>query len=728
MRGHLPAKRPGIAGGPAPRSAAGLTGEPAHPPAPVDSSAARLQPLVATLTPEQQTCLSSIARPNPHLLLAHFRAVPESRPAIHLLDHTLRHGPRIGPSVEYIATLISRYILHQEYYHLYEKLLPPRDRDVYCVFDVGDITTDGPMLVGYGSNGPQMTLIPDVSFFMQRGYFRQREELQKYWLSWRDRARVVFWRGSSTGGGILTEESVPNLPRYRLCAAGAAGTSLHAVLDAKLTNIVHTKGVDEEQRIRAFVESRGLLAAPVPQIEFLKYRFQIDIDGNSNSWGLFLKLLMGSCVLKVISEWRQWYYDKLQPWVHYVPVKNDLSDLEEQVAWCLDHDAEAEEIGARGRELTSRVVLGTELPQAGKAILRATFGRVDGMPAGHFGVEMLALKPPQTTKNKTSTDKQISKNVVRATMYLMTAHGTFVGVDDKLNLIQLHYSPTNLPRLVRIEKNEDGNFQADAAMAGYEIGECTEGVFFAKNQKFLCALPNSIALVTDRNARKIWETFFPVAADFLPALQDNIRRFANANRSPELERERFRQVVVKLVRDGKPVKLYCGAGPVPRVGFLNLDIVAMAPRFFASNPEEYFIFPFAEGRWPLPDDCVDYIFHEDFIEHLPQLKQIQFLAEALRVMKPGSWHRVNTPNLITSMKRFSKFSEGFTGVYTGEEKFGHISIFSPLALKEIAELVGYREIVFTARNRGLSRYAERDFRPGPDRDEVEGNIFADLLK
>ena len=57
--------------------------------------------------------------------------------------------------------------------------------------------------------------------------------------------------------------------------------------------------------------------------------------------------------------------------------------------------------------------------------------------------------------------------------------------------------------------------------------------------------------------------------------------------------------------------------------------------------------------------------------------QFQFLAETLRVMKPGSWHRVNTPNVITAMKLHSNFKKGFRGVYTGEEKWGHISIFSP---------------------------------------------------
>jgi hypothetical protein len=109
----------------------------------------------------------------------------------------------------------------------------------------------------------------------------------------------------------------------------------------------------------------------VPLADFQKYRFQVDIDGNSSSWSLLQKLLMGSCVLKVISDWQQWYYKGLRPWEHYVPVKNDLSDLEERVEWCLANDTQGREIAATGTEYAQRIVFGTEIPKAAAAILQA---------------------------------------------------------------------------------------------------------------------------------------------------------------------------------------------------------------------------------------------------------------------------------------------------------------------------------------------------------------------
>lgn len=59
---------------------------------------------------------------------------------------------------------------------------------------------------------------------------------------------------------------------------------------------------------------------------------------------------------------------------------------------------------------------------------------------------------------------------------------------------------------------------------------------------------------------------------------------------------------------------------------------------------------------------------------------------------------------------------------------GHVSIFSPTSLKEIAELIGYKAVVFTTKDHGVSPHAVRDARPKQDRDLILGNIHADLLK
>ena len=212
-------------------------------------------------------------------------------------------------------------------------------------------------------------------------------------------------------------------------------------------------------------------------------------------------------------------------------------------------------------------------------------------------------------------------------------------------------------------------------MSGFSIETRREGVSFAKNGKYLSAFPDSKTIIARREFRKRWETFQLVEPSKVSA-------FSRIVSDPDVEMKRFRNAVARLQAEARVIKVQCGVGPRPQPGFLNLDIQCACPQFLMKNPDEFFKFPFAGRKWDIPNDCVDYIFHEDFIEHISQLEQIQFLAEALRVMKPGSWHRVSTPNIITAMKRYSKFEEGFEGVYAGEKNMDISQFFRHLLSKK----------------------------------------------
>jgi predicted SAM-dependent methyltransferase len=201
--------------------------------------------------------------------------------------------------------------------------------------------------------------------------------------------------------------------------------------------------------------------------------------------------------------------------------------------------------------------------------------------------------------------------------------------------------------------------------------------------------------------------------------------------SPEEELRGFATCVAGLIQAGQPVKIQVGFGWTPAPGFVKLDVHPLleeSDNRFADV--DVFFFPYADMPWPIPDGWVDFIFHEDFIEHISQKQQICFLAETLRVLKEGGWHRISTPCLNASMKRHSRFDEGMAGVYTGEwDNWEHISLFTRHSLEEMAKLVGYRDVVFTGKNQGVSPYSLRtEVRPDRDRDPVFGNIFADLLK
>ncbi|KAK4686098.1 hypothetical protein P7C73_g4039, partial [Tremellales sp. Uapishka_1] len=81
----------------------------------------------------------------------------------------------------------------------------------------------------------------------------------------------------------------------------------------------------------------------------LRYKYVIDVDGNA--WSARFKRLLtsGSLVLKS-TIMPEWWTDRIQPWVHYVPVQVDYSDLYDTISFFRSEDKIAKDIALSGRE------------------------------------------------------------------------------------------------------------------------------------------------------------------------------------------------------------------------------------------------------------------------------------------------------------------------------------------------------------------------------------------
>jgi hypothetical protein len=78
------------------------------------------------------------------------------------------------------------------------------------------------------------------------------------------------------------------------------------------------------------------------------YKYQIDIGGGGGTtWsGLIPKLSMPGVLLHHETATKDSYFNTLKPWVHYIPVAEDLSDLQERVAWARANPHDARQISA----------------------------------------------------------------------------------------------------------------------------------------------------------------------------------------------------------------------------------------------------------------------------------------------------------------------------------------------------------------------------------------------
>ncbi len=221
----------------------------------------------------------------------------------------------------------------------------------------GDIAEgDG---LAYCSNRDGQVLIPDSGFVISKAYKETRDFYTKNNVPWEAKKPIVFWRGTTTGTsptGLWRD-----LQRIKLCEI-AQNSSNQNLFDIGLSGIVQLSKQDSSE-----IEKLGYLKQFVPVRLTNSYKYLVDIDGNSNAWsGLFEKLLSGSVVLKVASpnNFRQWYYDELIPWVNFVPIDSDMSDLIEKIYWLHKNDDEARKIGENGAKLANELTYERELNKA----------------------------------------------------------------------------------------------------------------------------------------------------------------------------------------------------------------------------------------------------------------------------------------------------------------------------------------------------------------------------
>jgi len=74
------------------------------------------------------------------------------------------------------------------------------------------------------------------------------------------------------------------------------------------------------------------------------YSMLIDIEGNGYSGRLKYLLWSRRPLLLVDRPHKEFFFEHLKEWEHYIPVKRDLSDLVEKTKWCVDHEAESNRI------------------------------------------------------------------------------------------------------------------------------------------------------------------------------------------------------------------------------------------------------------------------------------------------------------------------------------------------------------------------------------------------
>ena len=183
-------------------------------------------------------------------------------------------------------------------------------------------------------------IIASQSFFLDEcsDAYHTREKLH---LSWKTKKNICIFRGSGTGCGTTFQTN----PRLR----AAQLSSLHPdILDARIT--------DWNARMKKYKgkpidvirpDELGLtLGDKITNVDKSMYKYILNIEGHVAAFRLSYELSMNSVVLLVESPYKVWYSDWLEAYVHYVPVKRDMSDLISQIEWCRENDGKCKRIAS----------------------------------------------------------------------------------------------------------------------------------------------------------------------------------------------------------------------------------------------------------------------------------------------------------------------------------------------------------------------------------------------
>lgn len=158
-------------------------------------------------------------------------------------------------------------------------------------------------------------------------------------INWNDKINKAVFRGSATGCGI-DEDNV----RIK---ATLLSKKYPEYLDAGITSF--------NRKLKKNINKPlGIISTKLEKSNFMtldekiKYKYILNLDGHVSAFRLGHEFSLGSVLLLPKSKYYLWFSYLLKPYVHYVPIDENLDNLIQQIKWCIDNDDKCKEISLNG--------------------------------------------------------------------------------------------------------------------------------------------------------------------------------------------------------------------------------------------------------------------------------------------------------------------------------------------------------------------------------------------
>jgi hypothetical protein len=216
----------------------------------------------------------------------------------------------------------------------------------------GDYNLPDNSCIGSSSPGGNMAMTNFLSIKAQVEADATEESVWgKSTIPWENRSKVPIFRGTGYGakGDCNTYESVLSNPDSVRLKAVDFSVDHPSLLDARLSprtfkapcwKLNSTNGLDKLM----LVDDIG------KEQYYTHYQVALVLGGIGAAFRLDSHLSTGTAVVLQTFQFEEWFTHLLSPWVHYIPLAEDLSNLNETVHWVRDHPLEVRAIGARGQD------------------------------------------------------------------------------------------------------------------------------------------------------------------------------------------------------------------------------------------------------------------------------------------------------------------------------------------------------------------------------------------
>lgn len=156
-------------------------------------------------------------------------------------------------------------------------------------------------------------------------HWNELKNINKYDIPFQEKNNKIIWRGAPNG---LIVQELYNRPSRRLLVKNYWNHPNNMIDIGFIYNFEETNG-------------KGHLSIQ----KQLESKFLISVEGGDVATGLKWMMYSNSIVLMPKPTMCSWFMeDMLIPYIHYVPLENDFSDIEEKYNWCLANLDKCEEI------------------------------------------------------------------------------------------------------------------------------------------------------------------------------------------------------------------------------------------------------------------------------------------------------------------------------------------------------------------------------------------------